>query len=62
MINASEILDIDKDLSSTLKEMLSKIREPRINSYGGIMEWSEDYGELEPGHRHMSQMFALHPG
>ncbi|MEG2584517.1 MAG: glycoside hydrolase family 95 protein, partial [Oscillospiraceae bacterium] len=62
VINASEILDIDKDLSSTLKEMLSKIREPRINSYGGIMEWSEDYGELEPGHRHMSQMFALHPG
>ena len=26
------------------------------------MEWSEDYDEPEPGHRHISQLFALHPG
>ena len=26
------------------------------------MEWSEDYEEPEPGHRHISQLFALHPG
>jgi alpha-L-fucosidase 2 len=26
------------------------------------MEWPEDYEETEPGHRHMSQLFALFPG
>jgi alpha-L-fucosidase 2 len=26
------------------------------------MEWSEEFGEAEPGHRHMSHLFALHPG
>ena len=26
------------------------------------MEWSVDYEEVDPGHRHMSQLFALHPG
>jgi alpha-L-fucosidase 2 len=26
------------------------------------MEWPEDYQETEPGHRHMSQLFALFPG
>jgi alpha-L-fucosidase 2 len=26
------------------------------------MEWSEDYDEPEPGHRHISHLFALHPG
>ena len=26
------------------------------------MEWNEDYEEVEPGHRHISQLFALHPG
>jgi alpha-L-fucosidase 2 len=26
------------------------------------MEWPEDYEEVEPGHRHMSQLFALFPG
>ena len=26
------------------------------------MEWLEDFDEPEPGHRHMSHLFALHPG
>jgi alpha-L-fucosidase 2 len=26
------------------------------------MEWAEDYEEPEPGHRHISQLFALIPG
>jgi len=26
------------------------------------MEWIEDYQEAEPGHRHMSHLFGLHPG
>jgi alpha-L-fucosidase 2 len=25
------------------------------------MEWQEDYDEAEPGHRHISQLYALHP-
>ena len=26
------------------------------------MEWIEEFKEAEPGHRHMSHLFALHPG
>jgi alpha-L-fucosidase 2 len=29
---------------------------------GRLMEWIEDFDEPEPGHRHMSHMFALYPG
>ena len=25
------------------------------------MEWSEDFEEFEPGHRHMSHLYGLHP-
>ena len=25
------------------------------------MEWAEDYDEVEPGHRHISQLYALYP-
>lgn len=25
------------------------------------MEWQEDYEEAEPGHRHISHLWALHP-
>ena len=35
---------------------------PTIGKHGQIQEWSEDYDEPEPGHRHISQLFALHPG
>ena len=33
----------------------------RIGKWGQIMEWPEDYEETEPGHRHMSHLFALYP-
>ncbi|MCK7540460.1 MAG: hypothetical protein MZV63_61000 [Marinilabiliales bacterium] len=26
------------------------------------MEWIKEYEEAEPGHRHMSHLFGLHPG
>jgi alpha-L-fucosidase 2 len=29
---------------------------------GRLQEWIEDYAEAEPGHRHMSHLYALHPG
>ena len=29
---------------------------------GRIREWSRDFSEAEPGHRHMSHLYALHPG
>ena len=35
--------------------------ELQIGKYGQIQEWSEDYDEVEPGHRHISQLFALYP-
>jgi alpha-L-fucosidase 2 len=27
-----------------------------------LQEWQEDYDEPDPGHRHISHLFALHPG
>jgi len=27
-----------------------------------LMEWSEEFKEPEPGHRHISHLFAVHPG
>lgn len=61
VIKATEILDCDKTLVKKLKSMLKKIPQPEIGKYGQIKEWAEDYDEAEPGHRHVSQLFALHP-
>ena len=61
-IKASEILGIDDEFACELKNALTRIAPIRINKNGGIMEWNEDYEEAEPGHRHISQLFALYPG
>lgn len=40
----------------------ARLPDIEIGKHGQIMEWSEDHEELEPGHRHVSQLFALYPG
>jgi alpha-L-fucosidase 2 len=29
---------------------------------GGLQEWIEDHAETDPGHRHLSHLFGVHPG
>ena len=61
VIAASEILGERQELAETLAGMLQKLPPITIGKYGQIMEWAEDYDEVEIGHRHISQLFALHP-
>lgn len=62
-IAAAKILDVDKDFRSTCLKTLSRLAPIRISdSTGRVMEWVEDYKEVDPHHRHTSHLFALHPG
>ncbi|WP_183277179.1 glycoside hydrolase family 95 protein [Clostridium fungisolvens] len=60
-INASNILECDYEFRDKLYGLRDRLPKPTIGKYGQIQEWAEDYDELEPGHRHISQLFALHP-
>ena len=62
VIEASETLGIDADFRAKVAAARDKLLPLRIGKCGQIMEWPEDYEETEPGHRHMSQLFALFPG
>jgi alpha-L-fucosidase 2 len=49
------------------REIISRIPEPRIHPNGGICEWNPLPGvgeceEADPGHRHLSHLWALWPG
>jgi alpha-L-fucosidase 2 len=61
-IGAAELLGVDADFRRRLEATRQRLPAPAIGRHGQIMEWSEDYEEPEPGHRHISQLFALHPG
>ena len=60
-IEYSELLGVWDELCDTIKTMLPKLPKPKIGKYGQIMEWAEDYDEVEPGHRHISHLWGLHP-
>jgi alpha-L-fucosidase 2 len=62
VIRASEILGIDADFRERVTVTKKKIPPPVIGKHGQIQEWADDYDEPDPGHRHISQLFALHPG
>lgn len=53
---------VPRDYIQKLNAVESKLPWIEINKFGGIQEWINDYREVEPGHRHMSQLFGLYPG
>jgi len=62
LIEASETLGIEPEFRSKIVATREKLMPLKIGKYGQIQEWLQDYDEVEPGHRHMSQLFALFPG
>jgi alpha-L-fucosidase 2 len=60
-IRAAEILGTDEPFRAELAAARKRLPPPTIGKHGQIQEWAEDYDEPEPGHRHISQLYALHP-
>ena len=60
-MRAAEILEVDGDFRRTLAEALNRVPPLKIGATGTLREWIEDYEEVEPGHRHISHLLALHP-
>ena len=59
--DVSEILQSDVELRETVTKAMARMPKLQIGKFGQLMEWMEDFEEAEPGHRHMSHLFALHP-
>lgn len=53
--------DTDTAFLEKAAEYNAKIPGLQIGKHGQIMEWRKDYEEAEPGHRHISHLWALHP-
>ena len=61
-IRGAKLLGTENALTRRMEAALPRIAPISIGRHGQIMEWNEDHEETEPGHRHISQLFALHPG
>ncbi len=60
--SAAELLGRDPALVRELRGKLAKLAPYRIGARGQLQEWREDYREQDPKHRHLSHLYALHPG
>ncbi|HSG68144.1 MAG TPA: hypothetical protein VK994_05510, partial [Bacteroidales bacterium] len=62
-LDACEIIGIDNDFVSKLRQQKAQLRPGFVlGSDGRILEWDREYTEPEPGHRHMSHLYGFHPG
>ncbi len=60
---AAEELGEEDELIGRVRAAREQLADPvRIGPDGRLMEWPEPFAEAEPGHRHMSHLYALHPG
>ena len=57
----TELLGVDEDLRAQVKSASKRLPPFKIGKDGCLQEWNEDYEETEPGHRHISHLFALYP-
>lgn len=61
-VESSEILGIDRDHRRTWKSLIKRIAPNQIGQHGQLQEWLEDKDDPTNEHRHVSHLWALHPG
>jgi alpha-L-fucosidase 2 len=61
-IEAAEILGIDDDFRRKLTELRSRVAPNQIGQHGQLQEWLQDKDNPRNQHRHISHLYALHPG
>ncbi|HYO22154.1 MAG TPA: glycoside hydrolase family 95 protein, partial [Flavisolibacter sp.] len=60
-IAASQLLKTDAAFSDTLKGRMAGFYPFQIGSQGQLQEWYKDFKDVDPHHRHVSHLYALHP-
>ncbi len=61
-IGACRVLELAEDRILRAQAMMDRFPPLQIGRHGQLMEWMEDYDEVEPGHRHISHLYGVYPG
>ncbi|MCC7495398.1 MAG: glycoside hydrolase family 95 protein [Fimbriimonadaceae bacterium] len=56
------LLGTDAAFAARVAAARAKLPPLQVGRHGQLQEWIADFDEPEPGHRHVSHLFALHPG
>jgi alpha-L-fucosidase 2 len=58
-IKGSRILGVDPDLRARIQATIPKLLAFQVGSMGQLQEWSSDFKEWEPTHRHASHLVSV---
>ena len=59
---AAEALGLDEAYRKKISALRDKLLGPKIGKWGQLQEWMADRDDPKDRHRHVSHLFALHPG
>jgi alpha-L-fucosidase 2 len=51
-----------KELEKEVQKIVNKLPAYQIGSKGQLLEWEEEFEEVQPNHRHISHLYSLYPG
>ncbi len=60
-MKASSVLQIEDEEIARIQNILPQLLSPQVDKKGRLMEWYKEEEEIEPHHRHISHLYALHP-
>ncbi|NQT88065.1 glycoside hydrolase N-terminal domain-containing protein, partial [bacterium] len=61
-VDAAAALGVDADYRKKVAGLRDKLVGPKIGKWGQLQEWMADQDKENDHHRHVSHLFAVHPG
>lgn len=61
-LETAAILKIDHEYAKHVSDLRDRLLPPKIGKWGQLQEWETDRDDPTDKHRHVSHLFALHPG
>ncbi len=61
-LESEKTLGLNTNFAAEVAAKLQRLAPPQIGRDGTLQEWTEDFEQLEPNHRHNSHLYGLYPG
>jgi alpha-L-fucosidase 2 len=61
-IEAARLLKLDAEFAVRLERARARLVPYQIGKHGQLQEWSKDFDEAAPDHRHVSHLYPVFPG
>lgn len=60
-LEAGKVLKTDEKFCRQVAKARARLAPMLVGKQGNLQEWLEDWGDLEPKHRHISHLYGLYP-